>query len=401
MGFRNQAQLSDVCELIVDCPHSSAKDEGMGYPLIRTPNIGPGYLDLSSVHRVSRDVYIKRNTRATPQPGDIILAREAPAGNAGIVLEGQEVCLGQRTVLIRPDRAVADPLFMNYYLNAPQQRQHLLNVANGATVSHINMSSIRSLPVQLPSMIRQKQIAQILGSLDDLIRCGHRTNGYLAELVRTEFDYRFGSETPTTNLGDVMTILTQSLKPSACTGEIWEHYSIPAFDENHRPVFEPADEIKSNKYVIDNNCILISKLNPSAKRLWLPCCTSKRPVCSTEFIVYKPKRPEYKSFYYAAVDSPAFTDFLLAHVTGSTGSRQRTQPKATLNYPMPNPSVEEIEDFCEFADPVIAKWQLNEQESAQLEHLRNALLPKLMSSEIDVSQVELPTQPNNHIATVC
>jgi len=195
-----------------------------------------------------------------------------------------------------------------------------------------------------------------------------------------------------------MSISTQSLKPSACAGEIWEHYSIPAFDESRRPVFEPADGIKSNKYVIDNDCILISKLNPSTKRLWLPFCTSERPVCSTEFIVYKPKKPEHKSFYYAAVDSPAFTDYLLAHVTGSTGSRQRTQPKATLNYPMPNPSVEEIEDFCGFADPIIAKWHLNEQESAQLESLRDALLPKLMSGEIDVSEVELPTQPNNHLS---
>ena len=219
----------------------------------------------------------------------------------------------------------------------------------------------------------------------------------MLELVRVEFDRRFGAETPTTNLGNVMAISTHSLKPSACTGEIWEHYSIPAFDDNRRPVFEPADNIKSNKYAIDNDCILISKLNPSIKRLWLPCCTLERSVCSTEFIVYKPKRPEHKSFYYAAIDSPSFTDFLLAHVAGSTGSRQRTHPKATLNYPMPNPSVEDIEGFCEFADPIIARWQLNEQGSAQLERLRDVLLPKLMSGEIDVSRINA-TRLNNHLS---
>ena len=217
-------------------------------------------------------------------------------------------------------------------------------------------------------------------------------NDYLAELIRIEFDHHFSEETPTVSLGDVLTISTKPFKPSDCSGEIWEHYSIPAFDESHSPVFEPADDIKSNKYVIDNKCILISKLNPSIKRLWLPCCVSERPVCSTEFIVYKPKKPEHKSFYYAAIDSTAFTDYLLAHVTGSTGSRQRTQPKATLDYPMPNPSIEDINDFCEFADPIIAKWQLNEQESAKLERLRDELLPKLMSGKIDVSQVEVPKQ---------
>lgn len=219
----------------------------------------------------------------------------------------------------------------------------------------------------------------------------------MAELVRTEFDYRYGVATPTVALRDVLAISTKSLKPSSCVGEIWEHFSIPAFDEGRRPVFEPADGIKSNKYVIDNNCILISKLNPSTKRLWLPHCTSNRPVCSTEFIVYKPKVAAHKSFYYAAIDSPCFTDFLLAHVTGSTGSRQRTRPKATLDYPMPFPGTDDIEDFCAYADPLIKQWQVNEQESVKLAQLRDALLPKLMSGEIDVSRVELPTRPNSHL----
>lgn len=184
MGSKRQLQLKVVCELIVDCPHSTAKDEGMGYPLIRTPNIGPGYLDLNAVHRVSREVYEKRNARATPQYGDIILAREAPAGNAGIVLEGQQVCLGQRTVLIRPNNKVVSPLFMNYYLNAPQQRRHLLNSANGATVSHVNMSVIRMLPISLPSRDQQDCIASILGAMDQLIRINRQANDYLAAYPR-------------------------------------------------------------------------------------------------------------------------------------------------------------------------------------------------------------------------
>lgn len=105
--------LNDICELIVDCPHSTAPDEGEGYPLVRTPNIGPGYLDLTNVHRVSKSVYDERNARAVPRPQDLILAREAPAGNVGIVLDGQKVCLGQRTVLIRPDQSKVDAWFLN------------------------------------------------------------------------------------------------------------------------------------------------------------------------------------------------------------------------------------------------------------------------------------------------
>lgn len=275
---------------------------------------------------------------------------------------------------------------------------YMVATSKGTKMPRGDKKAIMQFKIRRMEIESQKHISDTLNPIRRLIELNQQTNDYLAELVRAEFDYRFGAESPTTNLGNAITISTQSLKPSACAGEIWEHYSIPAFDENRRPVFEPADDIKSNKYVIDNNCILISKLNPSTKRLWLPYCTSERPVCSTEFIVYKPKRPEYKSFYYAAIDSPAFTDFLLAHVTGSTGSRQRTQPKATLKYPMPNPNVEDIEDFCKFADPIIEKWQLNEQESTQLECLRDTLLPKLMSGKIGISKIAV-TQLNNHLST--
>lgn len=82
--------LNDICELIVDCPHSTAKDEGVGYPLIRTPNIGRGRLLLDDVHRVSEEVYDKRNARAIPQDDDLILAREAPAGNVAIIKNGEK-----------------------------------------------------------------------------------------------------------------------------------------------------------------------------------------------------------------------------------------------------------------------------------------------------------------------
>lgn len=122
---------------------------------------------------------------------------------------------------------------------------------------------------------------------------------------------------------------------------------------------------------------------------------SDRSVCSTEFIVYKPKVAAHKSFYHAAIDSPGFTDCLLAHVTGSTGSRQRTQPKATLSYPMPFPGADEIEGFCAYAGPLIKRWQVNEQESVKLARLRNALLPKLITGEIDVSRLR-PERVGSH-----
>ena len=161
--------LLDICELIVDCPHSTAKDEGHGFPLIRTPNIGKGRLILDNVHRVCKEVYDKRNIRAIPQVNDIILAREAPAGNVALITEGQKVCLGQRTVLIRPDINKVNPEYLVYYMLSPKVQHDLQSSANGATVAHINMPKIRNLKIQIPNRRIQDKIANILSRYDSLI----------------------------------------------------------------------------------------------------------------------------------------------------------------------------------------------------------------------------------------
>lgn len=177
-------KLKDVCEFIVDCPHSTAKDEGSGYPLIRTPNIGKGRFNLEGVHRVSEDVYKQRNLRATPQDNDLIFAREAPAGNVAIIKNGEKFCLGQRTVLIRPNSQYVSPDFLTYFLLAPQQQYGLLGTANGATVAHVNLPTIRELEINLPSLKTQYRIADILSAYDDLIENDHKQIKLLEEAAQ-------------------------------------------------------------------------------------------------------------------------------------------------------------------------------------------------------------------------
>jgi type I restriction enzyme, S subunit len=144
---KTPSTLTDACEFIVDCLHATAPIQDLGYPLIRTPNIGKGRLDLNGVQRVSEDTYEKWTRRAVPVAGDLILAREAPAGNVAVVSEGETVCLGQRTVHLRPDKSRIDPLYLCYFLLSPHQQSLLLAGERGATSKHVNMKDIRKLPL--------------------------------------------------------------------------------------------------------------------------------------------------------------------------------------------------------------------------------------------------------------
>ena len=151
-------RLCDITELIEDCPHSTAKDEGHGYPLIRTPNVGEGYLNLDGVHRVSESVYNKRNARAVPETNDIIYAREAPAGNAAVIKENEIVCLGQRTVLIRPFKKYINSKLLAYFIISPHSRNSLISTAVGSTATHVNLESIRPFIIPIPPLPEQIRI---------------------------------------------------------------------------------------------------------------------------------------------------------------------------------------------------------------------------------------------------
>ncbi|WP_262965142.1 restriction endonuclease subunit S [Methylobacter psychrophilus] len=159
--------LDSLCELIVDCEHKTAPIQETGYPSIRTPNIGKGVLILDGVNRVSEETYNEWTRRAIPQTDDLILAREAPAGNIGVIPENIKVCLGQRTVLIRPKKNKIISKFLAYLILSKDVQEQLLSHSTGATVEHINMKDIRAFKIFNISLITEQQT--IVQKLDALL----------------------------------------------------------------------------------------------------------------------------------------------------------------------------------------------------------------------------------------
>lgn len=190
-------------------------------------------------------------------------------------------------------------------------------------------------------------------------------------------------------LGDIASIKTNSFSPTKNPTVMLEHYSIPAFDEQKYPIFELASNVKSNKYILTDKSVMISKLNPDVKRVWRPMCISNFAVSSTEFIIFEANNPIYKDFVYSVIDSIAFSDWMCAHTTGSTNSRQRTTPSKTLEFQIVLPNQKVISDFCKIVTPIYDMIARNTCENRKLKNLQASLLPKLMSGEIDVSEIDL------------
>lgn len=181
----NSPTLEELCVLIVDCEHKTAPTQPTGYPSIRTPNIGKGRFILDGVNRVSEETYRAWTRRAVPQEGDLIMAREAPVGNVARVPAGLQPCLGQRTLLIRPEPSKVDSAYLAYLLLGPDVQNAIHAQTNGATVPHLNMEDVRRLSLPpLPPLSEQRRISGILSAYDDLIENCERRIKVLDEMAR-------------------------------------------------------------------------------------------------------------------------------------------------------------------------------------------------------------------------
>lgn len=269
----------------------------------------------------------------------------------------------------------------------------------GSAQPKLSQISMNKMEFEIPEIKVQDKILSILNAIDKKITLNNEINKNLQLQAQTLFIAWFETFEPfdgvvpdswkQITLGDIAKIKTNSFNPQKNPDVLIEHYSIPAFDENKYPVFEYSSGVKSNKYILSNNSVMISKLNPDTKRVWRPLCLSDFAVSSTEFIIFEPYNPKYKDYVYSIIDSQGFTDWMCSHTTGSTNSRQRTTPATTLNYNLWMPDDESIEKFLNAVTPMYDLISQNLCQNQELVSLRDSLLPKLMSGELDVSNIDI------------
>lgn len=188
---------------------------------------------------------------------------------------------------------------------------------------------------------------------------------------------------------DLARLDTTSVKPAQQPEKEWEHYSIPAFDDGQTPAHEFGADIKSNKYKVHRSAVLASKLNPHFPRTWIPLVEDETAaICSTEFMPFVPLEESHRPFVAGMVTSAPFQSGIMMRVTGSTGSRQRAQPKQVAVMDVVTPPTALIAAYSKLADPLMASTARNISQSQTLAKLRDTLLPKLLSGEITVPEVD-------------
>ena len=392
---RNWRRLGMKCKLLDICVFRKGKVDVSKLTLktyISTENMLPnkgGVTEASSLPTVQLTQEYKK--------GDILVSNIRPYFKK----IWQAKCDGgcSSDVLVFQGNLNIDGDFLYYILANDDFFAYSMATSKGTKMPRGDKTSIMQYEVPIFDIDTQRKIASVLRSLDEKIELNSTINNNLEQQAQAIFkswfvDFEpFNGEMPhdwiASRLGDIASIKTNSFSPVKNSDVQLEHYSIPAYDEQKYPVFESAAGVKSNKYILSKNSVMISKLNPDTKRVWRPMCLSELAVSSTEFIIFEAFNPAYRDFVFSIVDSAAFSDWMCAHTTGSTNSRQRTAPSTTLEFQVALPDEKAITDFCAVVTPMYDTIASNICENQKLAQLRDSILPKLMSGELDVSNIDL------------
>ena len=297
---------------------------------------------------------------------------------------------------------IVDTDFLYYLMTTLDFHHHHIGGAQPLMTQDI----IGEFAVGIPSKTIQKKVVSILKSLDDKIEVNRRINENLEQQAQALFKSWFVDFEPfkdqpfvESELGMIpqgwkvcelsvfVDILKVSINPLKQPQTVFEHYSIPSYDDGMKPEIQLGANIKSNKFVIENKMILFSKLNPRIKRVWYVDNLGANSVCSTEFVPYKAKDESKSSFLYGLINGQGFYDFVMSMVNGATGSHQRFHPEESLRYKIAY-NAKYVEKYCALISPMINKILDIRNESRRLAELRDALLPRLMSGELKVNDLE-------------
>lgn len=187
-------KISELCEHIVDCVNKTAPsvDYETPYKMIRTPNIKNGVINLEGCRYVEKETYEKWTRRASVEVGDILLTREAPMGEVGLVNFKDTVFLGQRIMQYRVNPLKLDSNFLLYsFLSPDLQYQFRRHDSSGSIISHIRVPDCSEFEINTPPLEIQKKISLVLRNIDDKIELNNRINAELEAMAKTLYDFWF------------------------------------------------------------------------------------------------------------------------------------------------------------------------------------------------------------------
>ena len=380
--------IRELCSVVVDCPHSTPKWTANGKIVIRNKNIKHGKIDFSSPSYTDDEHFAQRIKRAKPQPGDIIITREAPIGDVGMIPENTECCLGQRMVLLRANQSVCDNFYLLYSLQSLYvQHQISWSEGTGTTVSNLRIPHLEQIQIPYLPLEQQAKISSVLRALEEKIENNRRLNDNLQQQAAALFSSLYDRTNTEVRFTDLIQILGGGT-PKTGENTYW----------NGNIAFFTPKDVGTPYTLITEKTITEEGLSHCNSRLY-PVNTVFVTARGTVGKVGMSGVPMAMNQSCYALVGKETHQLLVYFYTLKAVDRLKHKASGAVfdaittrdfeSEQIMKLSDDDAKAFLCIAEPMFQKVLNNCIENLRLSTLRDSLLPKLMSGEIDVTSVHL------------
>lgn len=404
-----EVRLGDVCSKITDGSHFSPKAQTEGYPMLSVKDMREYDFDFSNCKKISYEDYLKmERDGCVPQIGDVLVAKDGSyLKEIFICKEQREIALLSSIAIFRPNSQLIDSRFLCYCLKSPRVYNYIsLNCVSGSALPRIILKDFKGVNIRVPSLDDQRRIANILSSLDRKIELNNKINADLEEMAQAIFKNWFVDFEPFKD-GKFMDSELGMIPEGWKVGRADDFYQInigktPPRKEHKWFSTNPADKIwvsianmgnsgvfisdsseyltkeavdRHNIIMVPRNTILLSfKLTVGRVAIADKELTTNEAIA--RFILSDDKYMEYLYLYLKKYDYNSL---------GSTSSiATAVNSKTIKGMQMLQPSDKIIDAFHIQVNPIFEKIRSLTKENSRLSLLRDTLLPRLMSGEIEV-----------------
>ena len=397
-------KLIDVLEALIDYRGKTPKKVDSGIPLITAKIVKGGRINEPNEFLAEED-YDKWMVRGLPKPGDIVLTTEAPLGEVA-QLDDRKIALAQRIVTLRGKKNVLDNTYLKYYFLSNVGQSRLKARETGTTVTGIKQSELREVLVTCPPFVTQQKIANILSSLDDKIEVNRRINEQLEELAGALFKSWFVDFEPfkdgefvDSELGMIpkgCTTISLSKMADYLNGLAMQKFrplqgekglAVLKIKELGQDSCNDTSELCSpslvdEKYIVNDGDVIFSWSGTLLVKLW---CGG---ICGLNQHLFKVTSKKYPKWFIYLWTKHHLDRFIrIAKDKAVTmGHIKRGELDTSYAIVLDDEKMKELDGLM---SPIIEQIINNNVECRNLTNLRDTLLPKLMSGEIDVNEVKI------------
>ena len=414
-----QYRLIEVLDALIDYRGKTPKKTTSGIPLITAKIIKNGRIE-TPTEFISVDDYDSWMVRGFPKVGDVVLTTEAPLGEVA-QLDDADIALAQRVVTLRGKSGVLNNTYLKYYFRSNVGLQRLKARETGTTVTGIKQSELREVIVDVPPYEVQVEIARVLKSLDDKIEVNRQINDNLEQQAQALFKSWFVDFEPFKNgefvdselgripkgwkltyISEIIHVLETGRRPKGGVGEI--KGGIPSVGAEHIKGIGNYDYSKT-KYINEEFASSLKTGKIKGYELLIYKDGGKPGYFIPNYSIFGEGYPFEECFLNEHVFKLDFgdkgynafcyfyfhTDYVMNYLNAQGGKAAipGINKQDVENILVFAPENEVVMKFSKFVLPLIKQILMNCNESRRLAELRDTLLPKLMSGELKVSEINM------------